>query len=159
MEKEVINRVLDEDNNKQEHRMSEEDKNQVIAQANKSMRGQIECSEYFRKKANRLNKAFKEELQESADNSYVDADAYGAYREGTFLHSACVVKVARDEDNGLWVLQILSEQPITLPIIKQVRYKYLPNDMMVCLMLPPRENESKNSVMLYEMPINETGEE
>ena len=159
MEKEVTNRVLDEDNNKQEYRMSEEAKNQVIAQANKSMRGQIEWSEYFRKKANRLNKEFIKELQESADNSYVDADAYGAYREGTFLHSACVVKVARDEDNGLWVLQILSEQPITLPIIKQIRYKFLPNDIMVTMMLPPREMVNKRSVMLYEMPANQTEEE
>lgn len=140
-------------------KMSEEKKSYALTYANNTMRGSIEWSDFFKKRANRLKKDFIKELQDSANNRYVEADAYGVYREGTFLHSACVVTVERDKDNGLWVLQITSEQPITLPIIKQVRYKYLPNDMMVCLMLPPRENESKNSVMLYEMPINETGEE
>ena len=140
-------------------KMSEYDKKERLAAANQGKSTNIEWSDYFKSRRKRMKKEFLDELQQSAKSDFVEIDAYGAYREGTFLHRSCVVKVGRDEDNGLWVLQIISEQPITLPIIKQVRYKYLPNDMMVCLMLPPRENESKNSVMLYEMPINETGEE
>lgn len=140
-------------------KMSEDEKNERLAYANQVKSTNIEWPDYFKSRRKRMKKEFLDELQQSAKSDFVDIDAYGAYREGTFLHRSCVVKAERDKDNGLWVLQILSEQPITLPIIKEVRYKYLPNDMIVSLILPPRGSKIKNSVMLYELPIKESEEE
>lgn len=113
---------------------------------------------YFEKRKQRLSPKIKELLQESAKNKYEAVDDYGAYRTGTFLYRASVVTVSRED--GLWSLHIISEHPVTLPDIKEIRYKFLPDDVMMAMLFSPREvSRATKGVILYQIPNGATEEE
>lgn len=64
--------------------------------------------------------------------------------------------VTISKEDGLWTLHVISEAPIGLPLIKEVRYKYLPNNLMMAQIFGDRAeaNEIKG-VILYQIPNGE----
>lgn len=106
---------------------------------------------YWAKRKKNLKKEFIQRLQESANSDVIATDEYGEYRLGTFLHKAAIVTVARD--NGLWSLHVVSEEFISSRLIEEIRYKYLPDDLLMAQLFGTRE-EAKvlKGVVLYEIP-------
>nr|DAF67719.1 MAG TPA: hypothetical protein [Caudoviricetes sp.] len=103
---------------------------------------------YWAKRKNRMKKEFIEKLQKSMASEPVAVDEFGEYRVGTFLHRAAIVTVERD--NGVWSLHILSEEFVGTPLIKEIRYKFLPDDALMALVIPSRGemNELKGTVLM-----------
>lgn len=107
--------------------------------------------EYWRKK--KLNRSLVDDLGKAANSEPFAQDEHGEYRLGKFLHS-CAIVVVGVVDN-LWTLEIHSENPIGLPMIQEIRYKYLPDNlMMAMLFLPRKERTSAKTVVLYQIPGN-----
>ena len=53
------------------------------------------------------------------------------------------------------MLEIHSENLIGLPMIQEIRYKYLPDNlMMAMLFLPRKERNNPKTVVLYQIPGN-----
>ncbi len=79
---------------------------------------------------------------------------YGVYKVGSFLYRNAFVTISKED--GLWTLHVISEAPIGLPLIKEVRYKYLPNNLMMAQIFGDRAeaNEIKG-VILYQIPNGE----
>lgn len=135
-----------------------EKQQKMLDEANEKITGKVFYPPYFEKRKQRLSPKIKELLQESAKNKYEAVDDYGAYRTGTFLHRASVVTVSRED--GLWSLHIISEHPVTLPDIKEIRYKFLPDDVMMAMLFSPREvSRATKGVILYQIPNGATEEE
>lgn len=113
--------------------------------------------EYWKKRKNRLSNEFLKNLEKTAKSEIVESDQYGEYRVGTFLHRDCVVEVRRD--NGLWSVYILSEHPIGLYIIEEIRYKYIPDNVVMAQLYGSRVNHNKmKGILLYEIPTNDDDE-
>ena len=76
------------------------------------------------------------------------------YKVGSFLYRNAFVTISKED--GLWTLHVISEAPIGLPLIKEVRYKYLPNNLMMAQIFGDRAeaNEIKG-VILYQIPNGE----
>jgi hypothetical protein len=93
-----------------------------------------------------------EVLQNTANQEPEVEDAYGKYKQGTFLFKCFIVTVTRE--NGLWMLHIFSQaMPITLPIIQEVRDKYIPDYCMMVQFYPSRqERNTLQGIQLCEMP-------
>lgn len=135
-----------------------EKQQKMLDEANEKITGKVFYPPHFEKRKQRLSPKIKELLQESAKNKYEAVDDYGAYRTGTFLHRASVVTVSRED--GLWSLHIISEHPVTLPDIKEIRYKFLPDDVMMAMLFSPREvSRATKGVILYQIPNGVTEEE
>lgn len=112
----------------------------------------IRIPEFWRKK-NKISKKLHKMLQDSANNDPVEIDTYGEYRTGTFLHRACVVELTHTD--GLWSMMIYSDEkhPITDLIIREARYKFLPDRCLMAKLYPSRaEDKQLRSVVLYEIP-------
>ncbi len=126
--------------------------------ANENLRGKIHYSPYYEKRKNRLSEGMKKILVESANNKYEAVDEHGVYRTGTFFHGAAIVTV--NMEDGLWSVHIISEYPIHLPMIKEIRYKFLPDNAMMAMLFGSRE-ESKElkGVILYQIPNGMAEEE
>ena len=78
-------------------------------------------------------------------------DEFGEYRFGTFLHGCAIVKV--EMTDNLLSVAIHSQHPIGLPMIKEIRYKYAPNNCLMTMLMPSREQQiSDNTVVLYQIP-------
>lgn len=107
-------------------------------------------SDYFKKRVKRMRGEMITELNESANREPVFSDEYGDYKPGTFLHRSCVVGVKFND--GIWAVEILSENPITMPIIDEVRNKFVPDHCIMAHILPPRAERRENIEMLYEIP-------
>lgn len=107
--------------------------------------------EYWAKRKNRLNPKLVKELEETAAREPEVTDDYGKYKPGTFLFKNTVVTVKRDPQAG-WSLHIFSEHPIGLPLIKEVRYKFLPDQILMAQLLDSREDDKMKGVILYELP-------
>lgn len=114
--------------------------------------GKISWPEYWKKRRHTLSKNLLKMLQDTANREPELTDDYGSYKAGTFLHRAYIVTVTREL--GLWQLHIVSDKaPITLPIIEEVRYRYIPNHCVMCQFYPSREESGKTmGVVLVEMP-------
>lgn len=111
--------------------------------------------EFWRKRKMRLS--FVRELEETANKQAVLKDDFGSYKDGLFLHGCALVRVTIGK-GGLWRLEIHSEHPIGLPMINEVRYKFIPNDTLMAMLMPTREErEPNNNVTLYQIP-SEAGE-
>lgn len=108
--------------------------------------------EYWAKRKNRLNPKLVKELEESAARDPEVTDDYGEYKQGTFLFKNTVVTVKRSPESG-WSLHIFSEHPIIgLPIIKEVRYTFLPDQVLMAQLFGTREDRHMKGVVLYEIP-------
>lgn len=107
--------------------------------------------EYWAKRKNRLNPKLVKELEESAAREPEVTDDYGEYKPGTFLFKNTVVTVKRSPESG-WSLHIFSEHPIGLPLIKEVRYTFLPDQVLMAQLFGTREGRNMKGVILYELP-------
>ncbi|WP_304675468.1 hypothetical protein [uncultured Muribaculum sp.] len=108
---------------------------------------------YWEKRKKRLKKEFIQKLQDSANSEVIASDKFGEYRAGTFLHKAAIVSVQKE--NGMWSLHVVSEEFISSRLIEEIRYKYLPDDLlMVMAQLFGTREEAKvlKGVVLYEIP-------
>ena len=111
---------------------------------------------YFAKRKAKMNKELIKILEETATSEVVASDKYGEYRVGVFLHGCCVVTICYED--GVWSCQIYSDNPITLPIIQQIRYKFLPDALVMAQLFTSREvNRLQKSVVLYEIPAEMFG--
>jgi hypothetical protein len=114
--------------------------------------------EYWAKRKNRLNPLLVKELEESAAREPEVTDDYGKYKPGTFLFKNTVVTVKRSTESG-WSLHIFSEHPIGLHLIKEVRYTFLPDKVLMAQLFGTREDRHMKGVVLYEIPQPEPEEE
>jgi hypothetical protein len=123
-----------------------------LAEKGVVLNGKIEFPEFWAKRKHLINASLMELLQKTADAEPEVEDAYGKYKQGTFLFKACIVTVTRE--NGLWMLHIFSQaMPITLPIIQEARYKYIPDYCMMVQFYPSREERNTlQGIQLCEMP-------
>lgn len=80
-------------------------------------------------------------LNETHDRPIQYSDPSGDYKEGVFLHGSTIVIV--DRIDGRWQLTIQGERPLTVYEIKAARYKFIPNDVYMVLVLPSRANLEK----------------
>lgn len=130
--------------------LMEQDK--ALAEAGVTQTNKVVYPPYFAKRKHLLNAGLIKLLQETADREPEVVDVFGEYKQGTFLHRYCIVTVTRE--NELWMVHIYSgDNPITLPIIQEVRDKYIPDYCMMVQFYPSREErEAIKGVILYEMP-------
>lgn len=118
-------------------------------QANKAGNKGINFPPFWKKK--RLKPEFVRELERTANSEPVATDEHGEYRVGKFLHGCSIINVGMADD--LWSLEIHSDHPIGLPAIQEIRYKFLPDDlMMAMLFLPRKQRTTQNTVVLYQIP-------
>lgn len=110
-------------------------------------------SPYWEKRKRKLKKEFIQKLQDSANSEVIASDEYGEYRVGTFLHKAAIVTVQRE--NGLWSLHVMSEEFISSILVEEIRYKYLPDALLMAQLYGTREEANQlKGVVLYEIPRN-----
>ena len=123
-----------------------------LAEKGVVLNGKIEFPEYWAKRKHLINAGLMEVLQNSANQEPEVEDAYGKYKQGTFLFKCFIVTVTRE--NGLWMLHIFSQaMPITLPIIQEIRDKYIPDYCMMVQFYPSRqERNTLQGIQLCEMP-------
>ena len=112
--------------------------------------------EYWRKK--RLKCSFVSQLEETAKKTATLKDKHGEYKDGLFLYGCSIVKVSVNQI-GLWCIEIHSDHPIGLPMIQEIRYKFVPNDCLMAMLLPSREERNGNDIVtLYQIPNQEEKE-
>lgn len=123
-----------------------------LAEKGVVLNGKIEFPEFWAKRKHLINAGLMEVLQNTANQEPEVEDAYGKYKQGTFLFKCFIVTVTRE--NGLWMLHIFSQaMPITLPIIQEVRDKYIPDYCMMVQFYPSRqERNTLQGIQLCEMP-------
>lgn len=135
--------------------MSKEELQAKLTQANAENKGVVVYPEYFKKKRKRMRPDFISELEKTAKADFTDVDAFGVYKVGSFLYKNTFVTVSKE--NGLWTLHMISEVPIGLPLIKEIRYKYLPDNLMMAQIFGERADANEiNGVILYQIPNGET---
>lgn len=122
-------------------------------------KGKIHFPEYWAKRKHRLNPVLLKRLQATADAAPEVTDAYGEYKTGTFLHRSCIVTVKRED--GIWSCHIFNNtMPIALPVIQEVRDKFVPDNVTMVQLFPSREErKGLKGVMLYEFPTNQEASE
>lgn len=130
--------------------LMEQDK--ALAEAGVTQTNKVVYPPYFAKRKHLLNAGLIKLLQETADREPEVVDVFGEYKQGTFLHRYCIVTVTRE--NELWMVHIYSgDNPITLPIIQEVRDKYIPDYCMMVQFYPSREERNTlKGIQLCEMP-------
>ena len=130
--------------------LMEQDK--ALAEAAVTQTNKVVYPPYFAKRKHLLNAGLIKLLQETADREPEVVDVFGEYKQGTFLHRYCIVTVTRE--NELWMVHIYSgDNPITLPIIQEVRDKYIPDYCMIVQFYPSREERNTiKGIQLCEMP-------
>lgn len=64
---------------------------------------------------------------------------------------AAIVTVQRE--NGLWSLHVMSEEFISSVLVEEIRYKYLPDDLLMAQLYGTRKEANQlKGVVLYEIP-------
>ena len=129
-----------------------DEQSKALAEAGVTQTNKVVYPPYFAKRKHLLNAGLIKLLQETADREPEVVDVFGEYKQGTFLHRYCIVTVTRE--NELWMVHIYSgDNPITLPIIQEVRDKYIPNYFMMVQFYPSREERNTlKGIQLCEMP-------
>lgn len=124
----------------------------ALEKAGVKLKDNLVFPEYWAKRKYLLNAGLLKELQETADREPVVTDEFGSYKPGTFLFKACIVTVTVED--GLWMIHIFSQaMPITLPIIQEVRDRYIPDYCMMVQFYPSRaERGTLMGIQLCEMP-------
>lgn len=64
-------------------------------------------------------------------------DEYGIYSTGIFKYKGMSLIIAIE--NGKWHLSVSAKFPLGYQQLKDVRYKFLPNNIQVAQIFPPRE--------------------
>jgi hypothetical protein len=118
---------------------------------NEQKRSRVIYPEYWAKRKGRLNPELIKELEETAAREPSVADDYGEYKPGTFLYRDVVVTVKNESQSG-WSVHIFGEHSIGLPLIKEVRYKYVPDHVLMVQILGSREDDQIKGVLLHEIP-------
>lgn len=120
-----------------------------VFQPNKEGTRGVHFPPFWKKK--KLNPSFVAELEKSAASQPISMDEHGEYRAGKFLHSCAVIVVSFV--NNLWSLEIHSQYQVNLPMIQEVRYKYLPDNLMMAMLFLPREQRISDKVaVLCQIP-------
>ena len=81
-------------------------------------------------------------------------DKYGVYETGFFHFKGKQIFI--NKEDGLWHLSVAAKHTLGYYELKEVRYKFMPNDMQVAQIFPPREefvNVHPNSFHLFELGI------
>lgn len=89
-------------------------------------------------------------------SDYHEEDNHGYYATGLFRYKGKDILITRD--NGRWHLSASTDHPIGYYELKEVRYEFLPNDINVAQIFPPRDqfvNLAENCYHLWE--INDDG--
>lgn len=79
-------------------------------------------------------------------------DEYGMYATGTYQYKGMTLIIAIEA--GKWHLSVSAKFPLGYQQLKDVRYKFLPNDIQVAQIFPPREefvNVHQNCWHLWEI--------
>ena len=79
-------------------------------------------------------------------------DNYGVYSTGLFDYKGKHILINKEE--GLWHLSVSSNHTLGYYELKEIRYKFMPNDMQVAQIFPPREefiNVHENCFHLWEL--------
>lgn len=106
---------------------------------------------YWEKRRKRLKKEFIQKLQDSANSEVIASDEFGEYRAGTFLHKAAIVSVQKE--NEMWSLHVVSEEFISSRLVEEIRYKFLPDNLLMAQLYGTREEAKMlKGVVLYEIP-------
>lgn len=137
---------------------------QTIGKAEEILKQEIPCTDpemfqpkkrkviypdYWKKK--KLSRSFVEELEKAANREPFAKDDFGEYRLGTFLHGCAVVKVEITDE--LLSVAIHSQHPVGLPMLKEIRYKFAPDAMLMTMLMPARDQQiSENTIVLYQVP-------
>ncbi|MDH6308005.1 hypothetical protein M2451_002524 [Dysgonomonas sp. PFB1-18] len=112
-------------------------------------KNQVYYPEFWKKR--KMNPEFVKDLEESANSKPIATDEHGEYRAGKFLHSCAIVIVAYA--NNLWSVEIHSQHQVNLPMIREIRYKYLPDNLMMAQLFLPRDQRiTDKAVVLYQIP-------
>lgn len=113
-------------------------------------------SAYFLKRKDHLKKEFIAELKKTAASEAVYTDEFGSYKPGVFTYGAYIVEVDYNTDEKTWMLGIYpgaKNTTITSQVVKDIRYKFIPDDAMMAQMWGSRaELEAHQGVYLYEVP-------
>lgn len=84
----------------------------------------------------------------------VRQDEYGVYSTGLFNYKGKNVLI--NNEDGLWHLSVSANHTLGYYELKEIRYKFMPNDMQVAQMFPPREefvNLHQNCFHLWELKL------
>lgn len=120
-----------------------------VESSNDNKQSRVQYPPFWRKK--KLSEAFVKHLQVTANSKPIATDKFGEYRLGVFLYGCVILKV--DRTDGLLSISIYSEHPIGLPMIKEIRYKFAPDDMLMTMLMPSRDQKiSDNTVVIYQIP-------
>lgn len=79
-------------------------------------------------------------------------DAYGVYSTGFFHYKGKQIFIT--VEMGAWHLSVSSNHTLGYYELKDIRYRFMPNDMAVAQIFPPREefvNIHENCFHLYEI--------
>lgn len=79
-------------------------------------------------------------------------DEYGVYATGLFAYKGKNVFIS--VEGGRWHLSVSAGPTLGYYELKEIRYKFMPNDMEVAQIFPPREefvNLHENCFHLYEL--------
>ncbi len=116
--------------------------------------------EYWAKQKKHLSPGFIRMLEDTAQKEAEFSDEFGEYKTGMFLYKSAIVTVKRDND--LWSLHLMSKHPIGLPLIQEIRYRFLPDNLLMAQLYAPRkEAKELSGIILYEIPnvAQEMGDE
>lgn len=79
-------------------------------------------------------------------------DKYGVYETGCFEYKGKSIFI--NKEDGRWHLSVSARHTLGYYEIKELRYKFMPNDMQVAQIFPPREefvNVHENCFHLFEL--------
>lgn len=111
-------------------------------------------------KKKRFSNDLIKSLNETHERPVQFSDPAGDYKEGVFLHGSNIVIV--DRIDGRWQLTIQGERPLTMYEIKAARYKFVPNDVYMVLVLPSRAKlekfKSPDRMQLIEIAVTKSEE-
>lgn len=65
------------------------------------------------------------------------SDKYGLYSTGVFKYKGMALIIAIED--GKWHLSVSAKFPLGYHQLKDIRYKFLPNDIQIAQIFPPRE--------------------
>ncbi|WP_278752555.1 DUF7694 domain-containing protein [Alistipes putredinis] len=80
------------------------------------------------------------------------SDKYGHYSTGVYSYKGMFVIIAIED--GKWHLSVSAKQPLGYYQLKEIRYEFLPNDIHMAQIFPPREefvNVHQNCFHLWEI--------